>query len=482
MKELIAYFPKSSWMKMAFFLVLEQGLVAGSTYALIRASATAATDPAAAFPWVLVFLCALSAPYVPGVFARRELESAIQAAYRAFLGRAFPEDGRGIRRWARRDRRETFLATVTGEALGQLRQVAATIFDLAAVILNVVLNLAVLGYHFHPVIAAAFALGTGAAFLIFRRMMPRIDRVAEEAQLSRTALFAKLQRSWDNMFAAHAVHRRAFRDSLDGDLGAHRARAVGAVTLSELVSVGTTFAIMAPVLVAAVALLRLNPTSAFLLSMLATLPRQFQIMGNLQVFLSYMTALTGIAAQARQVVAQSRVDEVGTEGFVRAEKLRLQLRAGEGGGRDSVAPMGAREVPAPAGACEFPAPVGAQDLLEGRLPEAGRLVIRGPNGAGKSSLLLSVRERLGDQAYYLPAHLDFWIDGDGQNAFGDVRNASSGEKILRTLEYAEARGLPRVLLLDEWDANLDAENRARIAAKLEALAGAHLIVEVRHHA
>lgn len=455
MKELIAFFPKSSWFRMSFWLFLEQGLVALSTYALIRASGLAATDVAAASPWVLVFLFALSAPYVPGIFGRRELESGVQSAYRNFLSANFPADGEGIRRWARRDQRETFLASVTGEALGQLRQVAATVFDITAVLLNVTLNLAVLGYHFHPVIAAAFALGTGVAFLIFRRMLPRIDAVSEEAQVSRTALFAKLQRSWDNMFAAHAVHRGAFRMSLDADLGRHRTKAMDAVTLSELVSVGTTFAILTPVLVSVVVLLQMNPTAAFLASMLATLPRQFQVMGNLQVFLSYMTALTGISAQARQVLAQCRIEELRTEDFVNLDQLRLSFRRESEG--------------------EVVAALGAREMLAGRLPAKGRLVVRGPNGAGKSSLLLSLKGKLGDGAYYLPAHSDFWVETEN-------RTSSSGEKILRTLEFAEKRGLPPVILLDEWDANLDAENRARIADRLEALAGAHLIVEVRHHA
>lgn len=452
MKELWAYFPKSRLPVVLGWIFLEQGIVAFSTFALIRATSLAGHDPSAAVTWMFYFLAGLSLPYLPGIFARRELENMVQIAYREFLTKSLPTEG-GLNIWARRDHRESFTAGITSEAHAQIRQVGHTVFDLCVILLNVTLNLGVLGTQFHPVIGGAFAVGTLMAYGLFRTASPNVDQSAANAQGARTALFAHLQRAWDNGFAAHAIHRRGYRQALGNLLESNRHSQVRAVTTSEVVAVGTTFAILTPVLAAVVALVTLNPSSGFLVALLATLPRQFQIMGNLQVFLSYMTAMTAIRAQSRQVLGAVRVAPVETGTFVRARELRLTRREG-----DIEAPCGDVSVDA---------------LLAGELPKRGRLIVRGPNGAGKSSALIAVHGRR-PGAYYLPTHADFWTPEEN-------RTGSTGQRLLRTLEYLSAGELPPVLLLDEWDASLDPDHRARIDGQLQRISQTSLVIEVRHH-
>lgn len=452
MQQILKLMPKALAARYYGCLLLEQGLVAFSTYALIRASSLAVTDVAAAFDWVLVFLFCLTATYLPGILGRYWMEDMIQKTYQKFLNGTFPSEGRGISQWAQRSVKEAYLTSVSSEGQNQVRQVVTTLLDLSALILNVGLNLAVLGHEFDPVIFVAFALGSGLAYLFFRSFTSKIDQVAGDSQAARNLLFSKVQRSWDNMFAAHGIHRKHYFQSLRDDQDRARGAALNAAIWSEGISIATTYVIMLPVVGAAVYLITKNFSSAFLVSMLATLPRQFQVMGNLQVLISYLTLMTGITAQVKSVVEASAVPSVDTRKFVRPDMIQLQTSDFS---RLSTA-------------------AAIADVIAGRLQQ-GRVVVRGSNGAGKSSLLVSVKEAMGDGAYYLPAHLDFWMPQES-------RTLSSGERILQTLEFAEGAGLPQVLLLDEWDANLDPENKARMNAKIEQLAQNRLVIEVRHHA
>ena len=108
--------------------------------------------------------------------------------------------------------------------------------------------------------------------------------------------------------------------------------------------------------------------------------------------------------------------------------------------------------------------------------EPGRYAIAGPNGSGKTSLLLHLKELLKERAFYIPAQ---------SFLFPAVRTGlSTGQRKLRDLRSAfdAAGGRVPVILLDEWDANLDPANRERISAEIDELARSHAVVEVSHRA
>ena len=63
---------------------------------------------------------------------------------------------------------------------------------------------------------------------------------------------------------------------------------------------------------------------------------------------------------------------------------------------------------------------------------------------------------------------------------GAYAGFSSGEKQLKSLAEIASRTQARVYLLDEWDANLDAKNRASAEQLVVALAARALVVEISH--
>jgi ABC-type transport system involved in cytochrome bd biosynthesis fused ATPase/permease subunit len=57
---------------------------------------------------------------------------------------------------------------------------------------------------------------------------------------------------------------------------------------------------------------------------------------------------------------------------------------------------------------------------------------------------------------------------------------STGERQLKSLEEIVNDTDARVYLLDEWDANLDAANKAKAEALVDALAARARVVEISH--
>ena len=105
--------------------------------------------------------------------------------------------------------------------------------------------------------------------------------------------------------------------------------------------------------------------------------------------------------------------------------------------------------------------------------EPGRITLRGENGAGKSTLLMLVKNALSDRAFFLPTQnqLSFISETNKYSTGESLRN-----RLLEILERVEAD----VLLLDEWDANLDKDNQERLSTLIDELAEKKCVIEVRH--
>jgi energy-coupling factor transporter ATP-binding protein EcfA2 len=105
----------------------------------------------------------------------------------------------------------------------------------------------------------------------------------------------------------------------------------------------------------------------------------------------------------------------------------------------------------------------------------GRVLISGPNGCGKTTLLLALKAKLGSRAILILANFR-----QGAHA----KSVSVGQAVLSEIEaaIAMARSQPQgfALILDEWNANLDTNNRELVDRKLDILAAELLIIETKH--
>ena len=118
-------------------------------------------------------------------------------------------------------------------------------------------------------------------------------------------------------------------------------------------------------------------------------------------------------------------------------------------------------------------PIMSQDDLLKYSNQSGRFTIRGENGSGKSTTLMLIKKALAKKAFFLPTH--------SQLSFLSENNRySTGESLKKRLEEILEQVEADVLLLDEWDANLDSENRARLSELIDELSRKKCVIEVCH--
>ncbi len=104
----------------------------------------------------------------------------------------------------------------------------------------------------------------------------------------------------------------------------------------------------------------------------------------------------------------------------------------------------------------------------------GRFTIQGANGSGKTTLLYYLKKAFPDNAIFIPAHYANLV------WHTEIDHLSTGEKMLSQIRDGFEDQSLGVLLLDEWDANLDTHNKKEIDAMLQTLSKTKTIIEVRH--
>jgi ABC-type transport system involved in cytochrome bd biosynthesis fused ATPase/permease subunit len=303
-----------------------------------------------------------------------------------------------------------------------------------------------------------------------------IARTYLENQRMNNRLTAQGYTAWDNVFSGNrynlrlwlAAFKTRLREALTAQVRAITARE-GMSAMSGIVSlaivISTTFVVA----------LHNAGNTVLLIALATTLPRQIEMTYELHLLASGWNDFVAIWTRFAGVAA-NMLPEPDAAFDARIKFDRLVLR--EGADANVVSSLN-----------------DAIRIVKAR--PTGRINVRGANGAGKSSLLASLKTELRQHAFYWPTsdRLAFQftggvvpveVEGDEDDEVVltqsiDTRlGFSSGERQLKSLEEIVNATDSQVYLLDEWDANLDAANKAKAEALVDMLAARARVVEISH--
>lgn len=459
----------NSWFRAAAGAALvQQILVASGTYLLGNITTRL---PAEGIPWVsssVMLVCmALSgsvAFYVMNVFSLRAQHSALHG----FLQRYFSNSFQKPLFWRSSQERNKRHDMMCREAQDAIQEGNAFLLDVWTTGWNIILNtisvVLVIGLKSGLVILAAGLVSS----VLVHFASDKISKNAVSEMDDQNQLNAHLNASWDNIVLGNSLSFGLWKKRFQELFLKANQSAENSLKGRERVLATGNFITSGAVVGAMLAQAALNQHNlSIVLALFAMLPRTMQINMHVQIIHSYWAGWQRLrerlnlasqcvsefpAPQATQFINSAAIQVVGRS-LVQSPSERPSSESGT----HSVTTLKPDEV------------VEKVNSLQ-----SGRITVRGENGAGKSVLLSLIKERLGECAFYLPAQHQLELPGV-------ALSQSHGERAIAAVEaLAQKESNVRFLLLDEWDANLSAENKSMISAQIDALASEKVVIEVRH--
>jgi hypothetical protein len=474
--ELASYLFSPALFVMIALMVAEAMLAAATTWLVISTGRKVAVGEFLINDLVLI-LTAQSASYVAGVVSWIFAERAGYRGFGKYVLR-FARENRGkVKLFGDKIKREQVEPFLTGETFQCFFNLMYELEFTLKLLLGLVFNALVLGAEIDLSLPFAYVGAFGALLLMQWALQKPITRTYLENQRMNNRVTAQGYTAWDNVFSGNRYNLRLWldefkyrlREALTAQIRAIVARE-GMSAMSGIVSLAIVFATITVVAV------NDRGNTIMLVALATTLPRQIEMTYELHLlatgwndFISVWTRFAGVAA--------NMLPQPQTDFDSRIKFDRLVLR--EGGDSNVVSSLN-----------------DALRIVQAR--PTGRINVRGANGTGKSSLLASLKTEMRRRAFYWPASdrlafkfaggvvpVGFEADEDGEtvviaesldNKFG----FSTGERQLKSLEEIVNATDAQIYLLDEWDANLDAANKAKADALVDALAARARVVEISH--
>jgi ABC-type multidrug transport system fused ATPase/permease subunit len=457
---------------MLVLMLIEASLSAATTYLVIEAGRDVAkgTFLLADLMWILA---AQSAAYIVGAVSWIFAERTGFLAYGRYMMRFARDNRHKTKLLGDKEARERVEPFLTGETFYVYFHLLYEIEGDLRILLALILNVIVLGTQIDSALPIAYVAVFVVLFLLQWTMRKRVAGAYRENQRMTNRMTAQGYTAWDNVFAGNRYNLRLWlhgfkgklRDGLDAQIRAIMTKE-GLSAASGIIGLAIVFAAMGFIAV------RDTGNMEVLIALAATLPRQIDMTNDIHTFTAGWNEL--LASWARMTgVADNMHPAADADYDARMKVEQLVLR--EGGNASSVTSL--------------------DDAMTLILKQpTGRINVRGPNGAGKSTLLTSLKASIKTRAYYWPTadRLAFAftqgrdeveVDEDGDPIEpSDTKKTgySSGERQLRALREIVQHTDASIYLLDEWDANLDPNNRAAADALVEELARRARVVEISH--
>lgn len=414
------------------------------------------------FHYLTLYLSALVLPYIPWCLAFVVRITWKQEAQRSFINAYVSSNRNNINEWGNKGIKEEKLSVLTAEAPTAINALIDWLFDLYAYILSVIFNIIALSIVVEPLFAFAYALSVSGVMIVMVLKKSRQRLLTRKAISARVDLTQQLLASWDNVLLGNDYNFGIWQERTTQRLNRCLRKNVELERFDQVMSIFISLMTSIPSLIVVVYFMYTHQSDPVKLSaFVVTIPILFMILSytyqTLSLAFKWGMHKSKLIALFK-AIQPNREGEIELQNKVKWDKIRMMKETKTADDQVSLATPHALSNP--------------YELIE-KAGAPGRLTLRGENGSGKSTLLMLMKDALQNRAFFLPTHSQLSFSSD-------LDKYSTGEALKKRLEEILGRVSADVLLLDEWDANLDNDNKEALSQLIDKISAEKCVIEVRH--
>lgn len=437
-------------------LIVQQLIVAISTILIIHLGSAIANHT---FPvgTLILFVSSLFFVYIPGITSLIYLEKSKFTAINQYILKFCEKISGRTSLYNNTRYRHEQEPWLTNEGNLVIGETSALAYNWLSTFLNAFLNILVIGTAISSWLIGAYLISFSLLLLCLHFSKSHIQTAASEFQTNRNKMNQSLLSGWDNILISNKYNLTFWKKLFNQNWYEAQKSAIKYEYLTNLTSSIAMALALLPIAIVTILFFYINHNNyGALAALIVTLPRQIQIIQNIFAVFSHAVAWTGIKTKLLGLAAS--LDLPSQQQTINSKIMWGSLSFYEESSLlnfDSIDSLLKH--------------IGAK--------KCGRITLRGPNGAGKSVLLSLIKETMGEKAIFIPINSRLSFSSTERSSL------SQGEKMKYAIEeISHTLVAGNLLLLDEWDANLDQSNIDIISEKLAALSETISLIEVRHRA
>lgn len=418
--------------------------------------------------YLYLYLISLLVAYLPGCLANIIKISWKQEAQRLFIQTFISSNRNQIGEWSNKNLKEEKLSILTTEGPNTLHALIDYVYDLYSYVCSVLLAIFVLSIVVEPLFGIAYSLSVLTVIFVMKMKRRTQRRLTQKALKARLDIYQSLLAAWDNVLLGNFYNFSIWEDKTKQRVNRCLKKNVELERFDQVLAILTSLMTSIPSLLVVVYYVYTNRYNVELLaSFLVTIPILFTILSYTYQTLSLIFRWTMHSSKLIAIykaIQPIKDCQLSMEKKVKWPKININFNA-----------IVSNSIITSPSQMSLPGPLtinSYHELLE-QAKNSGRLTLRGENGAGKSTLLMLIKNSLTDRAFFLPTQ--------NQLSFlSETNKHSTGESLKNRLVEILEKVDVDVLLLDEWDANLDKENQECLSLLIDELAERKCVIEVRH--
>lgn len=443
-------------------LFLQQVIEASSTIWLVKLMQSIARGENFV-PYFVLSISTLALAYVPQCAAYIFKITWKQEAQRSFVNAFISSNKNNISEWSNKGLREQKLSVLTSEGPATLHALIDYIWDLYTYVLSVFMNMMALSIILEPLFIVTYGVSVTVVFIVMKLQRGRQSTLTQKALSARVNLCESLLAAWDNVLLGNQYNFKIWENKTTQRLNRSVQRNVALERFDQILAIVVSLITSIPSLLLVVYYVFAHQNDlAELSAFIVVLPLLFNNLSytyqTLSLVFRWAMHRGKLFSIYKAIKAPSNA-QTSMESKVQWSKIFVSQEVSNENEKVSLA-----QPPQPIQSC--------CDLLQ-RASNSCRLTLRGDNGCGKSTSLMLVKKALSHKAFFLPTQ--------NQLSFNSETNRhSTGESLKRRLGEILQNVDVDVLLLDEWDANLDKENQESLSKLIDELSQKKCVIEVRH--
>lgn len=426
----------------ALALVLLQQIFVGISTYCIGLAGGAIAESALPLLEIALFFGFIFLAYIPGGFSGVFLVKAANRIWEKYYQKILQSLTNKVPLHSS-ENRDITNALITTEANTAINDACNGWHGLVAVICNVLFNSVAIGLVVNPGVAVLLVGTFIAGVIVIQLVNSRIKSMATEIQKSKSHIIQAIYYGWDNVMFGSPLFRNSLQQHLHQKVQPY-------FKATELYEWFEMIIANVPVMLSIATLTlfswkELSQHPGLLGAYIAILPRTIQIFQYMHAITMHTSRLLLLQTRLHKLqYLTDQLNEIPRDQRISFEKLRLIY------GQKTIDLKTALAEPSNA------------------FGSLGRYQLYGSNGSGKSSYLMMLKEIFGDEAVMIGPGIELGT--------GEYNQGSCGENTL-AIVAALADTDARMILLDEWNANLDPVNYAKVDALLSLIAENKIIVE-----